>query len=596
MKKRVLSILLALAMICVLVPTTVFAAGDMHPELEAILNDEGKLELDYVNPLESNDEFTMFMCVEQELWDLRANEGSEKFGDKGYSYRIADFSDDYSTFDIELWEIAWGGTSDNGWYGEESCVGTYTVDIVWAEVDPDVEAFIEEKMANFPDEKEYFEVSNLELINYGYFLDPADPNDSIAAYSSELKEFFDNKFTFSVRIGAGDGRMYYFSELGDLKIMYDGVVYYTIPYVGASAKCVIYVPTSTGDSYAELAAAIKNKVDGYFGEGTVTVYYDDGEYEYTLRDQYNDDISFYDQWYAEATQELETAEARLQELEDNGKGNTEEAAQLRLDIMTMTAPDSILQEKQAYIDSYEDGGEYDFLADAAGANGEGAIFVLEYEDTGLMMPMVVVKDDAKAAVEMPTCETVDVKTNIQIKTDDISVPLDTVVVAEKLTEGEDLNKVVKALDKVEEIANVETSVTYDINLYSEALNDNITKLDNGTFKVSLPIPEELEGKDLMVYYVDDDGNVTPHDVDFDDGKKYVTFETNHFSTYTLVEVKKADSGAQGEAIPQPEEKPVEDKEVIANTADATQVMPWMVTMMFATVGCGVVVSKRKEIE
>ena len=86
----------------------------------------------------------------------------EKFGDKGYSYRIADFSDDYSTFDIELWEIGWGGTVDNGWYGEESCVGTYTVDVVWAEIDPEVEAFIESKMANFPDEKEYFEVNELQ--------------------------------------------------------------------------------------------------------------------------------------------------------------------------------------------------------------------------------------------------------------------------------------------------------------------------------------------------------------------------------------------------------------------------------------------------
>ncbi len=186
------------------------------------------------------------------------------------------------------------------------------------------------------------------------------------------------------------------------------------------------------------------------------------------------------------------------------------------------------------------------------------------------------------------------------KTDDISVPLDTTVVAEKLTEGETFNKVVTALEKVEEIADVETGVSYDISLFSAALNDNITKLDNGTFKVTLPIPEGLEGKSLTalaVYYVDDAGKVTEHPIDPNSPEKYVTFETDHFSIYTLAEKRVVTGGAMGEAIPQPENKPVtDDEEVIADTADTTVIASWMVTMVASTLGCGYVVSKKKELE
>ena len=73
----------------------------------------------------------------------------------------------------------------------------------------------------------------------------------------------------------------------------------------------------------------------------------------------------------------------------------------------------------------------------------------------------------------------------------------------------------------------------DLSLYSNVKNTNITKLDNGIFEVTMPVPSELEGKVLAVYYVNEEGKLEEHDAIVKDG--YATFTTNHFSVYTLAE-------------------------------------------------------------
>ena len=64
-------------------------------------------------------------------------------------------------------------------------------------------------------------------------------------------------------------------------------------------------------------------------------------------------------------------------------------------------------------------------------------------------------------------------------------------------------------------------------------NSKITKLENGIFEVTMPVPTDLEGKNLAIYYVTEDGKVEEHEVTIKDG--YATFQTNHFSIYTLAE-------------------------------------------------------------
>ena len=59
------------------------------------------------------------------------------------------------------------------------------------------------------------------------------------------------------------------------------------------------------------------------------------------------------------------------------------------------------------------------------------------------------------------------------------------------------------------------------------------ELEDGSFEVRIPLSEKLKGKDLVAYYVDDNGNKEEHEVTIKDG--YAVFNTNHFSTYTLAE-------------------------------------------------------------
>lgn len=70
-------------------------------------------------------------------------------------------------------------------------------------------------------------------------------------------------------------------------------------------------------------------------------------------------------------------------------------------------------------------------------------------------------------------------------------------------------------------------------LFSNSIDNYITKLDDGTFEVKLPIKEELKDKNLTVYYVDDNNKIEEHKVTIKDG--YAIFTTNHFSIYTLAE-------------------------------------------------------------
>jgi len=81
-------------------------------------------------------------------------------------------------------------------------------------------------------------------------------------------------------------------------------------------------------------------------------------------------------------------------------------------------------------------------------------------------------------------------------------------------------------------------VLYDLGLLIGANkvqpNENVT--------VTLPIPEEYQGiSDLTVAYIDDNGNVTYINGTVADGK--ITFVTNHFSSYALVQKASASAGS-----------------------------------------------------
>lgn len=148
-------------------------------------------------------------------------------------------------------------------------------------------------------------------------------------------------------------------------------------------------------------------------------------------------------------------------------------------------------------DSYRDGQEFFFMAE---------------------------KDSSKVNNNV-SFKSSDLVTSVSVSTDE-NIPLDTLIDVTHITSGDEYNNIISALD-------IEDGEVFDINLFSNAQDRRITRLENGKFLVSIPVPEKYEGKALIIYYVDSEDNnkVTEYNVVVKDG--YATFETDHFSIYTL---------------------------------------------------------------
>lgn len=173
--------------------------------------------------------------------------------------------------------------------------------------------------------------------------------------------------------------------------------------------------------------------------------------------------------------------------------------------------------------SFEDAFYYNF-----GLNGvleTDLIYILDVpidENMGDSYELIIRRDSSKMV--NPTYKTSDVATDIIITSDDSEVPLDTMVSVEALTSGDEYEKITSILKLTE-------SLTFDLKLFSNSLNDYITRLEDGTFDVKIPVPESFKDKELGVYYVDENDEIEIFLVDVVDG--YAVFNTYHFSIYTL---------------------------------------------------------------
>lgn len=114
----------------------------------------------------------------------------------------------------------------------------------------------------------------------------------------------------------------------------------------------------------------------------------------------------------------------------------------------------------------------------------------------------------------------DIMTNVSVATEE-NVPLDTNINVIEITDNREYkNKL-----------NKDILYTIDISLISNSTGKKITKLDSGTFRVEIPIPEYLKGQKLVVEYIAHDGTIEKYDVVIENN--IAVFETNHFSTYSL---------------------------------------------------------------
>lgn len=163
-------------------------------------------------------------------------------------------------------------------------------------------------------------------------------------------------------------------------------------------------------------------------------------------------------------------------------------------------------------------GELYFLNNAAGNFYYRALI------DGVQYYLVIIRSTEDMVT--PQYKTSDVNSDITIFSTAGSIPLDTLIKVSKLTSGADYEKLIKIL-------NITNNEMFDLKLYSGSLENFITKLADGTFEVKIPISDKFKDKDLVIYYVDEDGKTTEYEVTVKDG--YAIFNTDHFSIYTLAE-------------------------------------------------------------
>lgn len=144
---------------------------------------------------------------------------------------------------------------------------------------------------------------------------------------------------------------------------------------------------------------------------------------------------------------------------------------------------------------------------------------------------VIIKREEKKEIS-----NTDNNTNIKLETTTAVVPEDTTLEIERITEGEDYNIVVATLgEKINKFT-----------LYEITLKSNGVKIQpNGKVKISIPVPEEFNKEKLVVYRINEDGTKVKYDIKIEtiDGKDYATFETDHFSLYTLA-MEEANNGSR----------------------------------------------------
>ena len=254
-----------------------------------------------------------------------------------------------------------------------------------------------------------------------------------------------------------------------------GIGYYT--YDGTLYKAINELGTKgynilyvdSDVSNDKLLETIQNRIDNYIGKGKMTIYASD----YDVDTYYNEKKSELNQYYEPENEFYKEEMKELEELKNT--------------------------------------------------SSDGKIYVAKVGNNEYRF--VIGKNTEK--MYTPKLITSDFKTNITISTDKTNtIPLDTMINIKELTSGEEYNKILKIL-------NITNNEMFDISLFSNSIKDYITKLKDGSFEVKIPITEKFKDKELVVYYVDDEGKITDYPVTIED--EYAIFNTNHFSIYTLAE-------------------------------------------------------------
>ena len=384
--------------------------------------------------------------------------------------------------------------------------------------DPIVKKVVDNIMDKVPEDGKVFYLNDVETIKY--YLDSAnyEPGEDESSreisplkYSSEYNKFIGYKnFVFEPRMGFDT--MFSLYRGGTASFTYDGTLYGFSDGLGVRVNSILYVD----DDETDVIGALKTRLSKYFDIKDITMD------EYTIEDIINDELEYNEGLYDHCV----ATKAELDAVPFDER-NTQEYNMSYSDYMMQCGGLTQYDTKEAYLDVVrnwmfnedEKIGELNFY-DKVLPN----IYVIQFNDD-LLIPFFVAKDSTKVFDEELEIITADAASGIEISTNGV-IPLDTLIQVAKLTNGEEYDKIVKILNN----DNVEM---FDIKLFSKSASDFITKLDNGSFEVKLPISDKLKGKDLVVYHVKEDDSVETYKVTIDGD--YAIFTTDHFSVYTLAE-------------------------------------------------------------
>ncbi len=473
-----------------------------------------------------------------------------------------DFSDDFATLELTL-------------YPETGKEEVHAVEVVWdysEDVLNTVNVFIEK----FPEDRSWFHVTDLELVNYWLYnksdAELESTTDSLANYSGELRAYLDNSnFQLPVETRGGSDDIFYTERIGSAKLVHEGTAYATFEMLGARAEHVIYVPADTDDTKEALAAEAQKRIDDYIGANRIKI----TAAEETVTDYYNTTIADFD---------AEMAAAQVIYDRESAKPENERDWDAYWNAKNVL--DYTPGYKQYFIDSLEEDGDLHFLRQAAG----DFFFNVQVKEGQDPYKFIIVKNDEKLAA--PAYSIKDLNTKVQIKTDSPAVPLDTTVKVEKLTAGESYESILKTLN-----VDKDHSETFDIKLHSDSLGGYVTKLKDGKFEVTIPLSEKLKGQDLAAYYVDADGKTEIYEATPTDDKNYVVFYTDHFSIYTLAAASSNDgdtgtteNSGNSSNDSQPAQKG--QKPISPATGDSTNLLLWIA---IAFVSGGVVLRAGKKV-
>ena len=142
----------------------------------------------------------------------------------------------------------------------------------------------------------------------------------------------------------------------------------------------------------------------------------------------------------------------------------------------------------------------------------------------------------------------DTDASLVVKTDSGSVTLDnkTLETITSETNGDTVKLIVKenaALTEAQQAASAaigENGKLFD--LAAQIGNRLLHDFQGGKAHVTLPIPQKLQGKEVLVLYIDDSGicKVLNHSMEKVGADDYIRFTTTHFSTFAIVD--KAEAG------------------------------------------------------